>query len=329
MRKSGQNKSVSVSGRLFLNHSSRIFLIFVSAYWPPYSNLAILYSLSQSLIDRISGNAFRNLSTRSLTLIETSIADRPFYFPIGFYFLDHLTSSILRSQQKRVIEVGPNNKIMCEPKPTGRDRDQILFSKKGENWSIDPIFVICMKYLLPLVTIVGILSIASQARADFNGKIISVGDGDTLAVQSSSGKVTIRLACIDAPERAQAPMGAVSTQYLKSLVPVNSNVRIREIENDKYGRKVAEVFSGTDSINLRMVKAGHAAVYRQYLSGCSQTKQQFLDAENSAKKARRGIWGQGCMIMPWDFQRGKNTCSIQGNSPKSGYQGFDGSPCHR
>jgi micrococcal nuclease len=176
-----------------------------------------------------------------------------------------------------------------------------------------------MKYLLPLVAIVGILAIAPQARADFAGKIISVGDGDTLAVQSPSGKVTIRLACIDAPERAQAPMGAASTQYLKSLVPVNSNVRIREIENDKYGRKVAEVFSGTDSINLRMVKAGHAAVYRQYLSGCNQTKQQFLDAENSAKKSRLGIWGQSCMTMPWDFRRGKNTCLIQSNSPKSGY----------
>lgn len=176
-----------------------------------------------------------------------------------------------------------------------------------------------MKYFLPLVAIVGILATAPQARADFNGRIISVGDGDTLAVQSPSGKVTIRLACIDAPERAQVPMGAASTQYLKSLVPVNSNVRIREIENDKYGRKVAEVFSGADSINLRMVKAGYAAVYRQYLSGCNQTKQQFLDAENSAKKARLGIWGQGCMTMPWDFRRGKNTCSIQGTTPKSGY----------
>jgi hypothetical protein len=68
-------------------------------------------------------------------MLPASIADRScyfLYFPIEFYFLDHLISPILRSQPKRAIEVGPNNKIICEPKPSGRDRNQILFSKKGE-----------------------------------------------------------------------------------------------------------------------------------------------------------------------------------------------------
>jgi len=175
-----------------------------------------------------------------------------------------------------------------------------------------------MKLLLPLITI-GILGCAPEARADFNGKIISVGDGDTLAVQGPSQKITIRLACIDAPERAQVPVGAASTQYLKSLVPVGSTVRVREIENDKYGRKVAELFVDGSSVNLRMVRSGHAAVYRQYLSGCNGTKQQFLDAETNAKKGRLGIWSQNCVVMPWDFRKGKNTCSTQVSIPKSGY----------
>ena len=49
--------------------------------------------------------------------------------------------------------------------------------------------------------------------------LISVGDGDTIRVRSSSGKaVTIRLACIDAPETAQGASGAASTQSLRQLL---------------------------------------------------------------------------------------------------------------
>jgi endonuclease YncB( thermonuclease family) len=35
--------------------------------------------------------------------------------------------------------------------------------------------------------------------------VISVGDGDTLRVNDDGRKVTNRLACIDAPDMAQAP----------------------------------------------------------------------------------------------------------------------------
>jgi len=36
---------------------------------------------------------------------------------------------------------------------------------------------------------------------------LSVGDGDTLRVQAGGRSITIRLACIDAPETAQSPWG--------------------------------------------------------------------------------------------------------------------------
>ena len=40
-------------------------------------------------------------------------------------------------------------------------------------------------------------------------KVLSIGDGDTFRVSSPSGtgKTTVRLACIDAPETSQAPYG--------------------------------------------------------------------------------------------------------------------------
>ena len=37
--------------------------------------------------------------------------------------------------------------------------------------------------------------------------VLSVGDGDTLRVDDRGKRLTIRLACIDAPEMAQSPYG--------------------------------------------------------------------------------------------------------------------------
>lgn len=45
------------------------------------------------------------------------------------------------------------------------------------------------------------------AAAQTTGTVISLGDGDTLRVKSQGKIVTIRMACIDAPETGQRPWG--------------------------------------------------------------------------------------------------------------------------
>ena len=57
--------------------------------------------------------------------------------------------------------------------------------------------------------------------------VLSVGDGDTLRVVDGGKRLTIRLACIDAPETAQRPYGAASPQRLQELAPVGSVVTLR------------------------------------------------------------------------------------------------------
>ena len=47
--------------------------------------------------------------------------------------------------------------------------------------------------------------------------VLSVGDEDTLTVNDSDRKITIRLACIDAPESAQWPYGSQSRAALQAL----------------------------------------------------------------------------------------------------------------
>ena len=161
-----------------------------------------------------------------------------------------------------------------------------------------------------------ILAFQLPVQADMTAKVVSIGDGDTLTVQQSNRKVTIRLACVDATERAQTPWGAESTAKLKGLLPIGQQVRIREVEKDKYGRTVGEVFVGNRSINLTLVQTGAAVVYRQYLKGCAGNENQYLSAEQQARSQRIGFWNQANPVMPWDFRRGNGARKPPASTPK-------------
>ena len=133
--------------------------------------------------------------------------------------------------------------------------------------------------------------------------VLSVGDGDTLTVSEGGRRVTIRLACIDAPETAQTPYGAKARTALQALTPVGSSVSIQGSKKDRYGRTVAEVIRAGTNINLELVQRGEAFVYRQYLSGCDRNA--YLSAEKRAESARLGVWSTaGGITRPWDWRRG-------------------------
>ncbi|MFM9104459.1 MAG: thermonuclease family protein [Cyanobium sp.] len=131
-------------------------------------------------------------------------------------------------------------------------------------------------------------------------KVVSVGDGDTIRVRQDGRVITVRLACIDAPETAQRPYGQQARSYLQRWLPVGSAVRLEQKTTDRHGRLVAEVFNGIN-INLVMVEDGQAFAYRQYLSGCDA--KEYLDAEYRASRRRYGIWqGEGGITRPLDFR---------------------------
>ena len=132
--------------------------------------------------------------------------------------------------------------------------------------------------------------------------LISVGDGDTVRVTSRSGeKVTIRLACIDAPETAQGASGKWSTQTLKRLIQ-GKTIALKPQVKDRYGRTVAEIYIGDRNINLQMVQLGAAFAYRQYLKQCD--KNAYLNAETRAMRRKLGVWGPyKPNLKPWEFRR--------------------------
>ena len=145
------------------------------------------------------------------------------------------------------------------------------------------------------------------SQASLTAAVISVGDGDTLRVQSQGKAMTVRLACVDAAEMKQAPYGQAASQRLKQLLPNGQQVSLRVVDVDRYQRTVAEVYVGSTAINLQMVREGQAVVYQQYLSGCPGLRNQLLQAEQQARSQRLQFWSQAQPIMPWDYRRGKRS----------------------
>ena len=138
--------------------------------------------------------------------------------------------------------------------------------------------------------------------------ILSIGDGDTIRVLQAGKALTVRLACIDAPESAQAPFGQQARTYLQQRLPIGREVSLDIKTTDRYGRSVAEVFSGVN-INLALVEDGKAFAYRQYLRGCDA--KVYLEAEDRASRARLGVWQvPGGITRPWDFRRSRRSAVI-------------------
>ena len=157
------------------------------------------------------------------------------------------------------------------------------------------------------------LCITTSANA---ATVVSVGDGDTIRVSEGSRRLTIRLACIDAPETSQRPWGPRSTAFLKQLTPVGSEVTLRVQTTDRYGRTVAELLNRRGNVNQLMVGAGQAFAYRRYLRQCDS--QRYLQLENEAQRQGTGVWsvGPSGITRPWDYRRGRSSSSSSSGSPR-------------
>lgn len=163
--------------------------------------------------------------------------------------------------------------------------------------------------LLIVLILLGLgLAGPAWAAPAFQATVLSVGDGDTLRVRSGQQRITIRLACIDAPEMDQSPYGQQARQALQRRLPVGRPVTIQPQSTDRFGRTVAEVISDT-SINLALVEDGLAFAYRRYLGSCDAAA--YLEAEERARRQRLGVWRlPGGLPRPWDYRRMRRSARI-------------------
>ena len=171
-------------------------------------------------------------------------------------------------------------------------------------------------FLLGVTLWASVAWLAEVQSRSVRATVLSIGDGDTIRVRQAGRALTVRLACIDAPETAQSPWGQQARRYLRQRLPIGREVTLEVKTTDRYGRTVAEVISDIN-LNLVMVEDGQAFAYRQYLGGCDA--KEYLDAEVRASRHRYGVWQvEGGITRPWDFRRSPRGRSIGDGSTPGG-----------
>lgn len=150
------------------------------------------------------------------------------------------------------------------------------------------------------------LATSSASFADsYSGLVVSVADGDTVTVLDGTNQQhKVRLAGIDAPEKAQA-FGDVSRQNLAQLV-FQKRVTIEFEKLDRYRREVGKVLVAGRDINLKQIEAGFAWHYKKYQSEQPPAdRQAYSAAENQASAEQQGLWRDPEPIPPWEFRKSK------------------------
>jgi endonuclease YncB( thermonuclease family) len=132
--------------------------------------------------------------------------------------------------------------------------------------------------------------------AEFTTKIIAVLDGDTVLVRRESGLVKIRLAEIDAPEKAQT-FGITSKRSLSDMV-LGKQVKVVSQAVDQYGRLVAHLSVDGLDVNAEQIRRGMAWEYSNFHSN-----QALIALQNEAKQAPRGLWAQSNPTPPWEWRK--------------------------
>lgn len=159
------------------------------------------------------------------------------------------------------------------------------------------------RLLLPLFLLL-LLAPRVEARSPvLEGIVVRVYDGDTLEVRGA-GKV--RLLGIDTPEREPSQRDRfyrqwkVPPKHLRRIAREARTFTIRTVEGkrvrldveskrrDRHGRLLAYVvLPDGRTLNRLLLDEGYAVVYRRFDFG---RKGEFMDAEERARTAGRGMW---------------------------------------
>jgi micrococcal nuclease len=165
-------------------------------------------------------------------------------------------------------------------------------------------------------------STLANASNTWQGIVTHVTDGDTLRVRpvGSTGQtdpLRVRIDGIDAPESCQL-YGAQSTAALKKLV-ASKSVTILSKRFDEYGRDVAKITVNNVDVGGWMVSKGHAWSYHYRHSAGP-----YRVEEESAARARLGLFADAAAIEPRIFRREHGSCHLPKDASKASDAGGGG-----
>jgi endonuclease YncB( thermonuclease family) len=145
--------------------------------------------------------------------------------------------------------------------------------------------------LIPIFLFLPKVSLADQF------KVTRVYDGDTVKAEGQDIAIKVRLVGIDAPETCRKkgephqPYSQQAIKYLAGFV-LNKTVDIKGYGLDRYGLNLGVIHLDGNDINLEMVKAGMAEVYRGFAPHRFNLA-PYWQAEKEAHEAGKGMWAQG------------------------------------
>lgn len=130
--------------------------------------------------------------------------------------------------------------------------------------------------------------------------VVAISDGDTLTARCGSPgayqQVKVRVAAIDAPESRQA-FGQKSRQHLAQMC-FRQRATLQPVDQDSYGRTVANVRCGSADVAAAQVRAGLAWVYTPYAS----SHPHLAPLQRQARAQGTGLWSQKRPLAPWDYR---------------------------
>lgn len=153
-----------------------------------------------------------------------------------------------------------------------------------------------MNFLRLLLLISSLFAAGAAQAGIFTARVIAVLDGDTLLVTRGDKPVKLRMAEIDAPEKAQ-PYGAASQKSLSDMV-MGKQVQVESRAVDDYGRIVAMVSIADLNVNHEQVRRGLAWEYSRFHSN-----RELLALQREAQLARRGLWAGEDIVEPSQWRK--------------------------
>ncbi len=141
--------------------------------------------------------------------------------------------------------------------------------------------------------------------------MVNVLDGDTIRVILDGSPCKVSLYGIDTPEKRQ--MHGPQAAHTVTRLINRKKIKLQIYDQDKEDRCLAIVFVGKKNINELLVKRGHAWVHEQYCY--EQFCDDWLDYQNRAKSAKKGLWDDPNPVPPWVWRKAPS--SMRGE--KRGY----------
>lgn len=163
-----------------------------------------------------------------------------------------------------------------------------------EDVKIKPKKIVKIKRFICILFLIATLFLAGCTKK-YEGKVISVHDGDTVTLLCDGSILKVRLNQIDAPELSQK-FGYMARDYLSSLI-LNKYVVINKVTTDKYNRMVGDIYLDGNYINEQLVNAGMCFVYQKYASNT------LYNEEQTAIKNKVGIWIDNDNLPPYLYRK--------------------------